>query len=120
MRETRKKRFKSPEVLTFKVDVFVMNIPCTNTTGLLEGSWWDGAWRRWGGWGHLLMTKSTEIHMNLKGRTRYMGSNPSEGWVEWRLHGGTCFSQPCGLGQVAQFNFLQDGHHLFHRVDINK
>lgn len=43
MRETRKRDLKSPEVLTFKVDVFVMNIPCTNTTGLLEGSWWDGA-----------------------------------------------------------------------------
>ena len=42
----KKKRFKSPEVLTFNVDVFVMNISCTNTTGLLEGSWWDGAWRR--------------------------------------------------------------------------
>lgn len=25
----------------------------------------------------------------------------------------------CGLGQFAQFNFLQD-EHLFHRVDINK
>lgn len=62
--------------------------------------------------------KSTEIQMNLRGRPRYVGSNPSEGWVEWRLHGGPCFSQPCGLGQVAQFNFLQDGH-LFHRVDIN-
>lgn len=30
------------DLLTFKVGFFVMNIPCTNTTGLLERSWWDG------------------------------------------------------------------------------